>query len=198
MVEKTITVQYAGIKLVVDGIQVTPKDANGAVVEPFVYNGTTYLPVRAVGSAIGQEVDWDGTTRTVYIGKIPGKAGENYLEPYEKSSVTVYSSDPTRSFSMMGKKYTQGIVMTYKDSYAYFNLDGKYDRVEFDIGHKDGGDTKSGSVYIYVDGEVVQEIEVTKDMQTKHVSIPVNYGLQMKIVSDSYGDYGLADLQAFE
>jgi len=37
---RTIEVQYMDIELVVDGVQVTPKDANGSVVEPFVYNGT--------------------------------------------------------------------------------------------------------------------------------------------------------------
>ncbi len=83
VVTKNITVEYADIKLVVDGVQVTPKDANGAVVEPFVYNGTTYLPVRAVGNAISKEVAWDGTTKTVYIGDVPGQSNNKYLEPYQ-------------------------------------------------------------------------------------------------------------------
>ncbi|MCL2401000.1 MAG: copper amine oxidase N-terminal domain-containing protein, partial [Oscillospiraceae bacterium] len=29
--------------------------------------GTTFLPVRAVAEALGQEVDWDGATNTVYL-----------------------------------------------------------------------------------------------------------------------------------
>lgn len=33
-VYRTITVQYSGIKLVVDGVEVTPQDANGTTVEP--------------------------------------------------------------------------------------------------------------------------------------------------------------------
>ena len=63
-----ITVNYNNIKLVIDGQTVTPRDANGNVVEPFIYNGTTYLPVRAVGEALGKEVSWDGATATVNIG----------------------------------------------------------------------------------------------------------------------------------
>ncbi len=126
---KTIDVQYMDIKLVVDGVQVTPKDANGSVVEPFVYNGTTYLPVRAIGETLGKEVDWDGNTKTVYVGKIPGKVSENYLEPYETRWYTAYSNDATKYFSMMGKKYTQGGVIALSntgEAYALFNLDGKY------------------------------------------------------------------------
>ncbi len=35
--------------------------------EPFIYNGTTYLPVRAVGEAVGKEVAWDNDTKTVTL-----------------------------------------------------------------------------------------------------------------------------------
>ena len=66
--KKMIEVNYMGIKLVVDEVEVTPKDASGNVVEPFTSSGTTYLPVRAVANALGKEVTWDGDTRTVYIG----------------------------------------------------------------------------------------------------------------------------------
>lgn len=71
---RAIQADYADIKLVVDGKEVTPKDANGNVVEPFAAAGTTYLPVRAVAEALGKEVAWDGNTNTVYLGQVP--AGE--------------------------------------------------------------------------------------------------------------------------
>ena len=67
---KSISVTYRDIKLVIDGELITPKDAGGNTVEPFIYNGTTYLPVRAVGEAFGKEVSWDGNTSTIYIGGI--------------------------------------------------------------------------------------------------------------------------------
>ena len=62
---KKIEANYMGIRLVVDGKEVTPKDPNGNVVEPFASNGTTYLPVRAVSEALGKEVTWDGDTATI-------------------------------------------------------------------------------------------------------------------------------------
>jgi hypothetical protein len=68
----SITVTYRDIKLVVDGKLVTPRDAGGNAVEPFLYNGTTYLPVRAVGEAFGKDVHWDGKTGTVYVGGVMG------------------------------------------------------------------------------------------------------------------------------
>ena len=63
----TIEAAYNDIKISVNGEIVTPRDANGNVVEPFIYNGTTYLPVRAVSSMLGNDVFWDNSTKTVNI-----------------------------------------------------------------------------------------------------------------------------------
>lgn len=84
-ISKTINAVYMNVKLVVDGVQIEPKDANGNYVEPFIYNGTTYLPVRAVGAAFGKDVSWDGGTATVYVGgQVDKPAKEVFLfeKPY--------------------------------------------------------------------------------------------------------------------
>lgn len=198
VVTKNITVEYADIKLVVDGVQVTPKDANGAVVEPFVYNGTTYLPVRAVGNAISKEVAWDGTTKTVYIGDVPGQSNNKYLEPYQKYGAGVYSGNAAKSFSMMGKKYTQGITMNYED-YADYSLNGHYESVSFDVGHIDSSNSGAATLYVYADGEIVQQIELTGDMKTKHVEVKVDNALQMKLALEGgLAAYGVANIMGIE
>jgi len=58
-INRGITVTYADIKLNINGSIITPKDAAGNTVEPFIYNGTTYLPVRAVADALNSTVTWD-------------------------------------------------------------------------------------------------------------------------------------------
>lgn len=45
------------------------KDANGQTVYPVIFNGTTYLPVRAVSALMDEPVEWDAASKTVYIGK---------------------------------------------------------------------------------------------------------------------------------
>ena len=70
---KQLNANYSGIRLEVDGRDVTPKDEKGATVEPFTVDGTTYLPLRAVGEALGKEVTWDSERNTVVI-KDPGEA----------------------------------------------------------------------------------------------------------------------------
>ncbi|SBW02606.1 exported hypothetical protein [uncultured Eubacteriales bacterium] len=67
--QRTANLQYMDIKITMDGQAITPTDANGNSVEPFAIDGTIYLPVRAVGNAMGMAVNWDGTTSTAQFSK---------------------------------------------------------------------------------------------------------------------------------
>ncbi len=75
----SIPVAYNNIKIVVDGKQLSTNK------EPFTYEGTTYLPVRAVAEAVGMDVNWDGTTKTVTLNN-GNSGGQNTVS--EKTSGT--------------------------------------------------------------------------------------------------------------
>lgn len=64
---RTITVSYGGISIYLNGEQQVAKDVNGKVVEPLIYEGTTYVPIRAVSEWLGKTVTWQGSTNSVYI-----------------------------------------------------------------------------------------------------------------------------------
>lgn len=86
---KSIEIIYDNIKIYKDNVLCEVKDANGTVIEPFIYNGTTYMPVRGTANLAGMQVTWDGATKTVYLwDKIP--ANEIYLmevcPPYTTTS----------------------------------------------------------------------------------------------------------------
>ena len=53
--------------IVLDGEIRTFTDVNGKTVYPLLYNGSTYLPLRAIGGIMGKRVDWDGETKTVTL-----------------------------------------------------------------------------------------------------------------------------------
>ena len=61
------TLNYMDLKISLNGSIITPRDANGNIVEPFAIDGTTYLPIRAVAGALGLDVGWDGATKTVIL-----------------------------------------------------------------------------------------------------------------------------------
>jgi len=58
-IKKSIEVVMNGINLVVDGQTIFNNN--------ILYNGTTYVPVRAVAESLGKEVKWDAQTNTVEI-----------------------------------------------------------------------------------------------------------------------------------
>ena len=58
---------YRDIKMTLDGSTLTPRDANGTIVEPFIIDGTTYLPLRAIAEALDLNVQWDSATSTVIL-----------------------------------------------------------------------------------------------------------------------------------
>lgn len=66
-ISETAELFYNNIKIVMNGKEIQPKDANGTYVEPFIINGTTYLPVRGIASALDLNVEWDGNTNTVVL-----------------------------------------------------------------------------------------------------------------------------------
>lgn len=65
--KKTVELSYNNIRVTLDGEPVNLVNAGGGAVEPFIIDGTTYLPVRAVATALGLYVDWDATTKTVIL-----------------------------------------------------------------------------------------------------------------------------------
>lgn len=65
---KSITADLRGdITVRIDGVKQTLVDKNGNVVYPITYEGTTYLPIRAIGNLMDYDVNWDSATQTVIL-----------------------------------------------------------------------------------------------------------------------------------
>ena len=85
--KRKITV-YSGVDIYVDDARLDARDANGNPVEVFIYNGTTYLPVRAVGEAVGKAVQWEAKTSSVYIGQHKSDKPAVWLDEFDYFSST--------------------------------------------------------------------------------------------------------------
>ncbi len=55
------------ISVTLDGTVCTFFDVTGQRVYPVLYNGTNYLPVRAIGELMGKNVNWDQSTLTISL-----------------------------------------------------------------------------------------------------------------------------------
>lgn len=82
---RTIQVED-GIKITLNGSDMTPRDVNGKAVPVFLYEGTTYVPARAISEALGLNVSFNSATRTVVLSNksstgttSQGTAQSNYI-----------------------------------------------------------------------------------------------------------------------
>lgn len=120
---RTAELIYNNIKIMINGKEIVPTDANGNSVEPFTIDGTTYLPVRAIASALGMNVGWNAETSTVVLDN-PG-VFQGGVQVYDDKYVTIEFAGCT-----MEKDYEWSDA----DYYANFNITNKTDaELTFDI-----------------------------------------------------------------
>ena len=86
---KTISayLNYA-VDIMYNGEAQTMYDANGTQVYPITYNGTTYLPVRAVANLFGIGVDWDAKNNAVLLGEGAPNTNPETTSTYDGYTVT--------------------------------------------------------------------------------------------------------------
>ena len=77
--------------VVIDGVTRTFYDAKGREVQPVEYQGSVYLPVRAIGELMGKTVDWDENTQTVKL------SGGSTVTDYDTANPTTPSQPGTTS-----------------------------------------------------------------------------------------------------
>ncbi len=142
LLNKTVNITF-------DGKPVELKDAHGARVYPITYNGTTYLPARAICDLTKTGVNWDGKTNTVILGDANAKKEPTQLIKQKKASK--YESDSylindTVSLSFEGSDGIQefnsgvglkwdGVSETRMVDTLMFDIEG-YNELTFTVGCK--------------------------------------------------------------
>lgn len=75
-VVKNVTLSVEpGYTIVIDGTARTFYDEQGNKVEPVLYNGSIYLPIRAIGEIMGKTISWNESTQTVLLSDSNGGSG---------------------------------------------------------------------------------------------------------------------------
>ncbi|WP_288440647.1 NPCBM/NEW2 domain-containing protein [uncultured Bifidobacterium sp.] len=116
------------------------------------------------------------------------------------NTYTEYSSKKSGeidSFNMGGVKYTSGMTFSadiniFNDvSWAIYNLDEKYQSLEFVTCHVDGTDNgNSTTLQIFYDGELKEEISLAPDMSPKVVNLDLTGVRQLKLQVPASGGNG--------
>ena len=171
-------VAYGGVKIVVEGQELHPKDANGNNVEPLIYNGTTYLPVRAVADAFNEPVYWDGSNYTVYLGDSGGNLKYPTVELEDMISIAKKAYTTDRLKDNYGNYYGRAIYNHNKE--LEYLLDMKYSKFK-GVLYVPEGEDGDNSVYLTIeaDGKTIY----TSPEMTK-ISRPVKIDVNVKGYND--------------
>ena len=116
LTQKNITVER-GVTVYVDDQKLNPGDANGNSVEPMLYNGTTYLPIRAVSAALNVPIAWDGTTSSAYL-------GEHKVDQNAVNRAKAYVSVIEQLQSKYGKRAVSGSIVSGLVTAMLIDFDG--------------------------------------------------------------------------
>ena len=192
-----VEIFFDNIKVYKDNELCELKDANGNSIEPFIYNNTTYLPVRATASLADMQVNWDGDTKSVYLWDEQSQ-GQNYLIEEcglleTNGTCKEYYASNGESFLMSGKKYTNGIVMESYNSSAAYAIDTSNWIVECVVGHA-GYENLSKSVSFFINGLQVKEVKLWPGDAPVKVRFPVSDADYLDIVVNGTGHIGIANI----
>ena len=157
-----------GIGITINGATFIPRDASGKQVSVFLYNGTTYVPVRAISEEMGLDVSFNSATRTVQ------------LTTPEQSAIQQGGSSTSTS-GYIGVERAKQIALAdagVKEADAVFlraNLDWDDGRMEYEVefysGYTEydydkiwnnGGSSGSASSGNYISAERAKEIALAE------------------------------------
>ena len=180
----TLTV-YSCVRVYVND---TPLDAGETHGNPdaFIYNGTTYVAVSAVSKSLGYPVQWDGATKSVYIGDHENRAGVFLGEMdtfYESSLDVVKFWGRTDNLGLL-RQNAYGLHSSISSAtWAVYALNGQYDTLSgtyfLTQEHKSTKETEI--LNIYGDDELLYTTSITAGTEPIQFEVDISNVLSLKV-----------------
>ncbi len=164
-----------------DGKILDLRDSEGNKVTPVVIGGTTYLPVRAISSSLGLNVDWNGDTQTVIlkgisINESSSKVDVNNIESLlKKEKVFVSSVKMVKGDSRWKSLYPDRLQFSIKNK---GNTNIKSAVIAFFAWDKNGLPIKIKGNIDFSDGEFLKELEGDNINLVPNSTYKAEYGLE--------------------
>lgn len=180
---KNVTV-FPGVSIFVNDQKINPTDAKGNPVEAFIYEGTTYLPVRAVSEALDLPIQWEGTSKSVYIGSHTGDKPAVWvadMDYFDKDSFWFATGSVVKD--NLGNEHQHCITDMGRKDYVTYKLNTQYTRLtgvyfqQYDYRSNEGG-----TLTIYADDEKIWEGKVGGGIDPINISVDVTGVLELKIM----------------
>lgn len=176
--KKMLEAWYMNIKIISNGQQVYTD------IEPFIVDGTTYVPVRMIANIFNKDVQWDQANYTVYISDKPGQ-NVNYLN----MMLQMKDNEIKNLEDKIKKLEEKDKVSDIDDLEEQLNDDyGKYKNVNFDISLS--GDKKDITVKIEFDYK--KDKSAWNKLTTKNIT-----SYLQDICDDILDEFPKADIEGY-
>ncbi len=179
----------------INNVERTPPEGQSG----FIYKGTTYVPLRFIAESLGEEVYWDGSTYSIYIGDKP--EGTRVRMEDMDIHTTEYESF-RKSFSKFtsntGETFTRGYLLGEGTTGWWqgqitrdYILDGKYNSfstmlVPNKYWTTQGAQDSIGGIAIYGDGEEILRKTIPSDL-IEPVLVEVDLSGVLRVRIDMWG-----------
>jgi cyclophilin family peptidyl-prolyl cis-trans isomerase len=117
-----IEVYFNNMKFMFDGVEQTPAQGKG-----FIYQGTTYVPLRFVGESFGKPVSFNSKTQTVFVGRPTySEAPAMIIDPTKKYQATMITDHGTIIIDLFAKDAPLSV-----NNFYVLSNDGFYNDILF-------------------------------------------------------------------
>lgn len=139
----TLKAWFGDIKIFNNNVQVQLKD------KPFIVDGTTYLPVRAVGELFGKDISWNQANKHIGINDKPGTNNSDMAFEIITQKVKIVELEKKVKDLEAKLKNEVGKVSSLSDMEKKLNKDyGTSDKIDFNISLYDSKDKIEVRIYI--------------------------------------------------
>jgi hypothetical protein len=172
----TVTRQIAyGVRVNLNGQDMQFADD----MRPFMMDGRTFLPVRAIAEAVDMPVDFDGSTNTVFLGnrnqavRTSLRQAAPFFDRSPNRNENVYFNDFN---SMSGVTYHNTLAFALgshngaRTNFSLHNLNGQFRTLSGTLGRVDGSSMRNVKVNFIGDGRLLQSY----DLNATDMPTPVN------------------------
>lgn len=184
----SITAQInPAINYTLDGEKFVPRDMDGSVMDTIIYNGRSYVPLRAIAEALGIAVDWEGSTSTIILGEREGKGQSLFSMNFRSTGSALVDVQKTTESKFLtftagaqNVAFEEGIFIENRSSSnrnsagLIFNTNKKYQKLYL-------------KTFIHKDTDSNVEIEIFGDNDVRIYSDTIAFGDINELVVDVGG-----------
>lgn len=179
--------------IIIDGQVTDFVGAEGGVISPINYNGTTYLPLRAIGELMGKEVGWQNDTKTITLDG--GNTAVTFPSITSGSNGLINIPTTTTGSNITAEKVTETIEKAIKtisqldfntkdlsDIYNYVLVE--YGNLENAINSLTKQSTYSENLSLYKEYDfLIESLENVLDTLEDYVEFDRDFLLEIKVDS---------------